>query len=163
MDFTEKNSSGCVKQSTKCFFYFGKQLHCIDVKPGDSLDSILCKIDATFKNIYKEFDLANYSYEDLVPEGHCPPKTFKDLINLILSQFAQTVVASQDAVQDLTVGIAACDTVAMGGETGNALQYITFLAQKLCTQAQDIQNLTEALAQANSRIDDVQNQINALV
>lgn len=163
MGFTEKNTSGCVKQSTKCFFYFGKKLHCINVDSGESLDSILCKIDATFKNIYKEFDLANYSYEDLVPEGHCPPKTFKDLINLILSQFTQTVVTNQIVAQDLTVSVAPCDIAVIGGETTNALQYLAYLGQKSCTQAQEIINLTEALAQANLRMDDLQNQINALV
>jgi hypothetical protein len=164
MSWIEKGSDGCVKQSMKCWVYTGKTLKCIDVKAGDNAETVICKINSAFENVYAEFSLNNFEYADLIPEGHCPPKTFKDLINLILYTIQNTNSGSVVVGNgDLTVAIAPCDVASFdGAETTDVLAYVQFLAQKLCSTNQEITNLQDALTQANLRMDDLQNQINAL-
>lgn len=158
-----ENQGACVKTPAKCIIYYGNRLVCINVESGDDLEKILCKIEKKFKSIFNTFSIQDLDYMHLVGDKECPPKSFKELIQLMLNNIS--ISTNTEIVQTLSIEelpVSSC-FIAELGETASIEDYITAIGNKVCSHVSQIQILTEGLAQANELISGLQGQIDQII
>ena len=164
-DFFE-NDNGCVKQSTRCLFWYGGKLCSITVCNGESFESVISKMDKKLKSLDELFSLDGINFMDILAEKQCPPKSIKDLLNLILESISSSTTLNPESTFTLPkITVAGCfeeDFVSTNGVT-DLDTYVEYLGSQVCVLKQENSNLKESLKQLQQDYQNLSNQFSTFI
>lgn len=151
------SSDNCEPQSSNCVIWQGPDIECIKLCTGDTISDVvynlateLCKIMDTMK--ISNYDLSCFNLLN------CPPADYAELIQLLIDKICQLegvktepASSSGECPNDCIVTIEEC---LITGEqtTMNLVEYVTLIAQKVCSLVNDIAELDAAINALNVRV-----------
>lgn len=150
------SKKGCTPTSSTCVIWTGKDIPCINLCNGDTVSDVVYELACRLCGLLDATDPANYDVTCLT--SSCPPKTFTELLELIISTICtikdsmgnNTQVDSGSGCPDCLIPAATCFQ-----EHGTALQitdYVGYLGTMVCNLKTDILNLQQANIALQNRV-----------
>lgn len=138
---------GCTKTTTKCLYWYGGKLYCIDACDGEPIEKVICKIDSKLKSLFELFSISELSLDAVVGERECPPEKLKDVVQLILNKLESSQDNTGTTLQEMgLIPVPPAFQSSLGTEPVPMDNYLSFLGSLLAQQASTIQGLTAQLA-----------------
>lgn len=151
-------TKGCDPVSSSCVYWQGKDIPCIKICDGATIDDVIVQLGCIVCDIKKQLDVSEYDLHCLGLNACDEPTTFLDFMNLIIGIICQLQDAylTGDAGDqegfggEATVTVASCFQA--GGITQTISQYIQAIGVKVCEQETIIQNQQNAILQLQQEV-----------
>jgi hypothetical protein len=155
-------TEGCSPVSSSCVYWQGKDIPCIKICDGDTIDDVIGQLGCLICDMKSQLDVAEYDLACLGLNKCDQPVTFKDFINLMIGIICQLQEAyltgeagdQQGTNGESTVTVASC--FQSGGITQTISQYLQAIGQKVCEQEIIIQNQQNAILQLQEAVAELQ-------
>jgi hypothetical protein len=83
-----KANNNCIKTSSNCIVWDGPNIDCLKLCKGDSITDVLYKLAKDHCDLLKQLDPLKYDLSCL-DLNSCPPETFRELFQLIISKICE--------------------------------------------------------------------------
>jgi hypothetical protein len=161
------NEQGCDPVSSNCIIWQGPDIECINLCKGDSISVVIYALATELCGVLDSLDIKNYDLScfDL---AKCAdnPTDFQSLIQFLIEKICELQNISPDTpvtptgCPDCIVNIAQCfyytnpqgDTVT----TMQLVDYVTAIANRVCTIVGQISTIQEILSNHETRITDLE-------
>ena len=151
-------TNGCDPTSSSCVFWQGKDIPCIKICEGSTLDDVIGQLGCIVCDLKSQLDVDTYDLSCLGLNACDVPHTFKDFMNLMVGIICQLQEAyltgdagdQEDTNGELTVTVASC--FQSGGITQTISDYIQAIGVKVCEQETIIQNQQNAILQLQEAV-----------
>lgn len=160
--------AGCVTTSSNCVIWQGPDIDFLDLCKGDSISVVMKQFADKICLLQNMLSPNSYDFGCL-DDSNCGPKTFIDLFQLVLdkvcelntSEASQTTTTSSTAVENYELAVATC--FQYNGVVQTLPDYLTEMGQFICQQNTVIQTQTNAIAQLNLQVTNMQAQLDLLI
>ena len=157
---TNYEKLGCSPTSSSCVQWQGKDIDCITICEGASIDDVIHEIGCMMCTIKDQLDVDTYDLSCFNLPACDVPHTFRELMQFIIGLSCQLrdvylngdigSVSNEDGI--LTVSIASCFQASLG-TSSTITDYIAAIGEKVCAQEITIANQQQAILQLQSQID----------
>ena len=150
---------GCTPVSSSCVKWQGKDIDCLTLCKGDSIDEVIHQLGCLMCTIKDQLDVDTYDLTCFNLPACDIPHTFRELMQFMVEVMCQLqeayLTGTSEGVQpggvETEMTVASC--FQSGGLTQTLLQYVTAIGVKVCQQETLIQNQQNAIIQLTQRID----------
>ena len=150
--------NGCSPTSSSCVIWQGKDIDCLTLCKGDSIDEVIHQLGCLMCTIKDQLDVDTYDLTCFNLATCDIPHTFREFMQFMLEvvcqvQAAYLTGASEGAAGtgiDLEVTVASC--FQSGGLTQTLQEYVSAIGVKVCQQETIINNQQNAIAQLVQRV-----------
>ena len=150
--------NGCSPTSSSCVIWQGKDIDCLEICKGDSIDEVIHELGCLICTIKDQLDVDTYDLTCFNLAACDIPHTFRELMQFMLEvvcqvQEAYLTGASEGASGtgvDIEMTVASC--FQSGGLTQTLQEYVTAIGVKVCQQETLITNQQNAIAQLLQRV-----------
>ena len=152
------SNKGCTPNPSTCVIWQGKDIDCLELCKGDSIDEVIHQLGCLVCTIKDQLDVNTYELECFNLPVCDLPRTFRELMQFMLEVVCQVQQAylTGDAggadgcgcTQEVTV--ASC--FQSGGLTMSLVEYVQAIGVKVCEQEVKIQNQQAAILQMQEDI-----------
>lgn len=149
----------CSPVSSNCVVWQGPTLNCINLCTGDTISDVMAKMAEELCTLLDQTNVDNY---DLTCLGvtSCGPKDFQALIQLLIDKICELNNINPDGTKDepacpeCVVSVASClrEQDSNLPATMQLLDYVQFLANKICSIIDIITNLQIEIDNLNIRV-----------
>lgn len=149
--------NGCVPTSSSCIIWQGKDIDCLTICKGASIDDVLHELGCLVCRLKDQQDVDTYDLTCFNLDSCDIPHTFRELMQFLLEITCQL----QDAVlgedgetvvsNDTVVGVASCFQGSLGN-SATLSNYIQAIGEKVCEQENTIANQQLAILQMQGEI-----------
>lgn len=154
------SSNGCTPTSSSCIIWQGKDIDCLTLCKGDTIDEVIHELGCLICTIKDQLDVDTYNLECFNLPTCDIPHTFRELMQFMLEITCQVQEAylngntgTNPSTSDIpVVSVASCFQASLGN-SASITDYITAIGEKVCSQEITIQNQYEAIAQMQAEID----------
>ena len=151
----------CSPQSSNCIIWQGPNLSCIKLCTGDTISDVTYKLATELCTIMSELNLTNYDLAclNLVTSQ---PTSFNELIQLLINKICelQNVPVSSSTSSgdcpDCVVTVASCFVV-NGQTTMQLVDYVTTIANRVCSIASQISQFNVQISGLSTRVTALEN------
>jgi len=150
---------GCEPKSSTCIIWQGKDIDCLTLCKGDSIDEVIHQLGCLLCTIKDQLDVDTYDLTCFNLDACDIPHTFRELMQFMLEVVCQVQEAyltgaaegAQPGGVETEMTVASC--FQSGGLTQTLLQYVAAIGVKVCEQETIIQNQQNAIIQLTQRIE----------
>jgi len=153
-------NKGCTPNPSTCVIWQGKNIDCLEICKGTSIDDVIHQIGCLMCTIKDQLDVDTYDLTCFNLDKCDIPHTFREYQQFLIGLICQLRDAylNGDAGAEATVaGIPSVNVAScFQAELGNSAlitDYIVALGQKVCEQETIIQNQQQAIVQMLARLD----------
>lgn len=151
--------NGCVPSASTCIIWQGKDIDCLTICKGDSIDDVIHQLGCLICTIKDQLDVDTYDLTCFNLDSCDIPHTFRELMQFMLEVVCQVQNAylngdagAEPSVDGIpSVSVASC----FQGQLGNSAlitDYIQAIGELMCTQQATIANQQEAILQMQEEI-----------
>ena len=154
------SKSGCSPTSSSCVIWQGKDIDCLTICKGDSIDDVIHQLGCLVCTIKDQLDVNTYTL-DCFNLAVCDiPRTFRELMQFLLEitcQLQDAYLAGDAGAEPSVNGIPSVSVAScFQGDLGNSAlitDYIMAIGNKVCQQEITIQNQQAAILQMQEEIE----------
>jgi len=153
------SNNGCVPTSSSCIIWQGKDIDCLVLCKGDTIDEVIHQLGCLLCTIKDQLDVTTYDLSCFNLAICDFPTTFRELIQFLLEitcqlQDAYLAGTAGDTEGDgnaVTVTVASCFQGTLGN-SATLSDYIQAIGEKVCEQESLILNQQQAIIQMQGEI-----------
>ena len=150
--------NGCSPTSSSCVIWQGKDIDCLTLCKGDSIDEVIHQLGCLMCTIKDQTDVDTYDLTCFNLDACDIPHTFRELMQFMLEvtcqvQAAYLTGASEGAAGtgvDIEMTVASCFQA--GGITQTLQEYVTAIGIQVCKNLATIENQQQAILQMQQEI-----------
>ena len=157
------DNSPCAPQSSNCVIWAGPDISCINLCTGDTISDTVSKLATELCTIMDTLKISSYDLS-CFSLATCPPAKFEELIQLLIKRICAlesvstttSTASTGDCPTNCIMTIESC--LIKGTETTmNLVDYVTLIAQKVCSLVSDISLLQNQINSLDIRVDALEN------
>jgi len=151
---------GCEPKASTCIIWQGKNIDCIEICKGDSIDDVIHQLGCLLCTVIDQMDVDTYNWDCFNLPACDRPHTFREYQQFLMDIVCQLQKAFLNgdagvAVDEQgipTVSVAECFHAALGN-SALITDYIVAIGNKVCQQEITIQNQQNAIQQLQDRLE----------
>lgn len=152
------SDNGCVPTSSSCIIWQGKDIDCLTLCKGDSIDEVIHQLGCLACTIKDQMDVDTYDLTCFNLPTCDIPHTFRELMQFMIEVSCQLQTAyltgTSEGVDkggvDTEMTVASC--FQSGGLVQTLQTYVAAMGVKICEQETLIQNQQNAIVQLTQRV-----------
>ena len=152
------DNAPCAPQSSNCVIWQGPDITCINLCTGDTISDTVSKLATELCTIMTTLKISSYDLS-CFSLATCPPAKFEELIQLLITRICalesvSTTSSSTSTGDCPTSCIMTIETCLITGTatTMNLTDYVTLIAQKVCSLVSDITLLQNQINSLDIRV-----------
>ena len=153
----QASHKGCEPKASTCIIWQGKDIDCLDICSGASIDDVIYQLGCLVCTIKDQLDVDTYDLTCLSAADCDVPHTFRELMQYLIGIICQLKdgylngPAEGIASEELIIAVASCFQGTLG-VNATISDYIVEIGNQVCTNTTEIANLSETIIQMQAEI-----------
>lgn len=153
------SNNGCVPTASTCIIWQGKDIDCLEICKGASIDDVIHELGCLICTIKDQLDVDTYDLTCFNLAACDIPHTFRELMQFMLEITCQVQDAYLTGDSEGTTTIGGVPSVSVAscfqGQLGNSAlitDYIMAIGEKVCELSGTVANQQQAILQLQEEI-----------